>query len=308
MQYDVSVVVLTYKPNYKKLYGTILSILTQKNVDYEIIIADDGSDCLRIDEIEKWFKEEQFLDYQFAISKENQGTVANLKAALGVVKGRYVKVISPGDYLYKSDVLERLLEFSDREESKICFGKVAGYLYKDNGDIDIYECETPRKLQPYIKYNFKKIQKNYLVNKDYIVGASFFVDALLLEKYVSEIVGKVKYAEDCAVIIMIADGIKIKFWPDYMVWYEGRTGISNVKSDIWRKRLYKDNKRCFELIKDKHPEFEWIYDVSFNKRKLIYYIYKMVNKLMNVFKRNRVETANQEISINGEELFKYLNL
>lgn len=308
MQYDVSVIVLTYNPNYKKLYGTILSILQQKDVNYEIIVADDGSECLKINEIEQWFKEHAFLNYQFVVSKDNNGTVVNLNSALNVVRGRYVKLISPGDYLYRDDVLAKLVDFLDNEKSKICFGKVAGYFLEDDGTVKIYECKTPKKLQPYIDYDFKKIQKNYLVKKDYIIGASFFADTQLMKKYIPEIVGKVRYAEDCAVIMMIANGEKIQFWSDFIVWYEGGVGISNVNSDVWRKRLYEDNKRCFELIKDKHPEFGWIYDASFNKRKLIYYVYKIINKLVCIFNNDNIEIDLYEMNINKEKLFKYLNL
>ena len=130
----------------------------------------------------------------------------------------------------------------------------------------------------------------------------------LAKKYIPEIVGKVRYAEDCAVIMMIANGEKIQFWSDFIVWYEGGVGISNVNSDVWRKRLYEDNKRCFELIKDKHPEFGWIYDASFNKRKLIYYVYKIINKLVCIFNNDNIEIDLYEMNIDKEKLFKYLNL
>ena len=44
MSFDVSVVILTYFPDKEKLLKTLKSVLLQKNVSYEILIADEGSD------------------------------------------------------------------------------------------------------------------------------------------------------------------------------------------------------------------------------------------------------------------------
>ena len=40
---DVSICVLTYRPDYEKLFMTLTSIIRQQGCSYEIIIADDGT-------------------------------------------------------------------------------------------------------------------------------------------------------------------------------------------------------------------------------------------------------------------------
>ena len=44
---DISVCVLTYRPNYEKLFITLTSIIRQQSCSYEIIIADDGTPDFR---------------------------------------------------------------------------------------------------------------------------------------------------------------------------------------------------------------------------------------------------------------------
>ena len=41
--YDVSVCVLTYHPDYERLFITLTSVIRQKGCTCEIIIADDGT-------------------------------------------------------------------------------------------------------------------------------------------------------------------------------------------------------------------------------------------------------------------------
>ena len=48
---DISICVLTYQPNYEKLFMTLTSIICQQGCSYEIIIADDGTPDFRQDVI-----------------------------------------------------------------------------------------------------------------------------------------------------------------------------------------------------------------------------------------------------------------
>ena len=42
-KYDVSIIVATYNPDLNKLMSTLLSIIIQKGIKFEIIVTDDGS-------------------------------------------------------------------------------------------------------------------------------------------------------------------------------------------------------------------------------------------------------------------------
>ena len=59
----VSVLVVTYNPQYSKLINTVESILLQKNVRLEIIISDDGSQNNYFEQLEEFFKEHSFSEY-----------------------------------------------------------------------------------------------------------------------------------------------------------------------------------------------------------------------------------------------------
>ena len=43
MRPTVSIVVVQYEPNREKIERTLLSILTQEDQDFELLLADDGS-------------------------------------------------------------------------------------------------------------------------------------------------------------------------------------------------------------------------------------------------------------------------
>ena len=59
--YDVSVCVLTYHPDYDRLFITLTSVIRQKGCTCEIIIADDGTPDFRQKEIEAWMAERGLL-------------------------------------------------------------------------------------------------------------------------------------------------------------------------------------------------------------------------------------------------------
>ena len=52
---DISVLVLIYNSKYEKIRPTLNSIVCQKNINYEIIFADDGSKEQHMDEIHDFF-------------------------------------------------------------------------------------------------------------------------------------------------------------------------------------------------------------------------------------------------------------
>ena len=54
---DFSVIVLNYHPDKDKLFATLRSILCQKDVSFEIILADDGSPDPLKPEIEAFMAE-----------------------------------------------------------------------------------------------------------------------------------------------------------------------------------------------------------------------------------------------------------
>ena len=96
-KYTLSIIVVAYNPVVEKMKETLVSAINQEGVDFEIIVADDGSDKEYKDEIIQLFQEYKFKNYKLIMNPKNQGTVRNLLSALDVAEGEYAKGISPGD-------------------------------------------------------------------------------------------------------------------------------------------------------------------------------------------------------------------
>ena len=265
--YDFSIVVCTHNSDIEKLLITLKSIVSQENVTYEIIIADDGSKFLDKCTIEDWFQENSFNDYFIVANSVNQGTVKNCISGVRLAKGKYIKTISPGDYLYNKDTLFKFKQFIDDNKYRVVFGKAAYYSVSNN-DITLYQKMNPVDLQPYIDCDKNAIFKNYLYYRDYILGACLILEKEVFIKYLSIIQGKIKYAEDCSYILMVSDGVDIGFLDDFMIWYECDSGISTNKSSFWADMLYKDNLECFKLVVFRHPELRECYDLFIKRKNL----------------------------------------
>lgn len=292
--YDFSVVVCTYNSDIEKLFTTLKSIVVQENVTYEIIIADDGSKFLDKSTIEDWFRENDFDYYIIVANPVNQGTVKNCITGIAKARGKYVKFISPGDFLYDKDTLFNFKQFIEHNNYRVVFGRAA-YYSVENNDITLYQKMNPVDLQPYINCDKKAIFKNYLYYRDYILGASLILEKDILERYLLLIQGKIKYAEDCSYILMVADGVDIGFLDDFMIWYEYGSGISTNKSSFWSEMLYKDNLECFKLVADRHPELQECYDLFIKRRNVRTILLKWQSKLHNKYLKLQNRFADNKV-------------
>lgn len=250
---DVSVCVLTYRPDYEKLFMTLTSIIRQTGCSYEIIIADDGTPDFRQDMIEAWMAVHGVLDYYIVRSTENQGTVLNIRNAYAVAHGRYVKPISPGDYLYNDSALAGMLRFMEREGHHIAFGRSCYYSKRDE-KYYIYDRMQPFQLKPYRERDLSAAKEAYLVCQDYACGASFVGERTLMTSYTDLILRHVVYVEDSAYVLMVADGIPLGFWDHNFMWYESSDGISNAPSEEWKTRLLHDNHAMLAIMAERHAD------------------------------------------------------
>lgn len=269
MKYDVSILVLCYNPSLEKLFQTLYSIVVQQNISFEIIIADDGSTTKYFDKIKEWFEKRQFTDFTLIENQQNQGTVKNYISALKKAKGKYVKAISPGDYLYDKDVLDRIFHFVKREGYRIAFGK-AGYYSYENREFKLYRKQNPNNLSVYRKKQNKKILRNYLYFQDYVLGANFYIETSLALEYANKISDIVVYAEDTSILLMLVDGISIGFYDAYLVWYEYGTGISTSTESKWNKIIYNENKNVYEKLLKENKISKKVYSFLFQTKKKYY--------------------------------------
>ena len=237
----LSVIILTYNADWNKLRATLQSILDQRFVDYEIVFADDGSRVKWNDRLEEVMAGRPSIPWRFADSPENVGTVKNAYNALNAARGEYAKLISPGDCLYDPDVLGKWIAFMEQTGAKVSFGKVV--YYSADPCIQLHPIMTQPNLPSL--YDDPKLRPvlfvDYLVNMDYILGASVLVKRDVMLEYLAPLVGHVVYEEDSFMRLMVYAGEPLHWFPELAVWYEFGVGISTGNNDTWLKRLNMDD-------------------------------------------------------------------
>ncbi len=251
--YDISICIATYYSDYEKLFLTLTSVLRQQGCTFEILIGDDGTENFDAKRIELWLLQHRFKDYIILCSPENQGTVQNGMNMFLRAHGRYVKGISPGDFLYSGCVLADMMHFMEENDYRIAFGRSC-YYQRADGRYRIVDRMNPELLRPHKERDVPAVKQAYLVCQDYAVGASFMEERNLMTAYTGEMVGRVIYTEDTAHAIMIADDIPLGFWNHNFVWYECDSGISSGLSKEWMQRLAIDNRATLSIIAERHPE------------------------------------------------------
>lgn len=250
MSASVTVIVATYNPQTDKLINTLKSIITQKNVDVDIIVTDDGSKQNHFNEIRKFFAENNFEHYKLIEHEVNAGTCKNMEDAVNAAEGKYIKLISPGDYLYDENTLCDWVEFMEENHSEISFGD-AVYYHMENNNVNVLkQLNHPQRLSLYDTkaFNFDRAKLNYILMCDTSVGATFMACTDIMKKYFAVISGKVKYAEDFMYKIMLADNVRLWHYGRDVIWYEYGIGISTGSNDKWAALIKKDQDAVDDII------------------------------------------------------------
>ena len=285
--YDISVCVLIYRPDYEKLFITLTSIVNQKGCRYEILLADDGSEDFRQQEIEQWLHEKHFTDYTIVRSSINRGIVHNQMNALHAAQGRYIKWISPGDYLYNEHVLAGMIHFMEAEGYRLAFGRACYYREGQSG-YEILNTMNPLDLRPYYDNDMRAIWEAYLLYGDFACGAAFIAERQLLTFYLEAISDVIVYGEDAVYSLMIADDIRVGFWDENLIWYEYGTGISTGAKE-WRARVGQDNAICLAIVEEKYPELR-----AEKERLCRVHGVRDFNEVRNIYGRHAVQTQMQQ--------------
>ena len=281
MNFDVSVIILTYFPDKEKLFKTLKSVLLQKGVSYEILIADDGSDNFFQQDIEEMMKQYNFTDFKIVAHDKNQGTVLNFYDAVKLSSGNVIKPISPGDYLYNENTISDFYNFMIQHNADVAFGNLIYYDFEN--ELKIFNKKEPICDELYFcyeNYNSKKISKRLTKFSDSICGASIFYKTSAILDGLSKIAGRVIYAEDFVTQIFALEGKRILKKEDFAVFYEYGTGISTNQTSP-SKRMLDDAVRFFRLLCEMFPNKRYIKTAlkKFNfirqDKKLAYYLYRL---------------------------------
>jgi len=248
-KYKVAVCVVTYFPQIEKLMDTLKSIVKQRNIDFQIVISDDGSTENHFEEVKRYFNEVGFNDYELVALKENQGTVKNLEQAILVSNAEYIKDIGPGDCLSRDTILAEWVEYLEKSKRSWSFSDVCCYSLNEQNDRVFFPCyANPQMIKVYSKCNDIMCRWNYVVLDDIALGAAILCRRDLMQEYIQEISGKVKYAEDNIYRLMMFDGYVPAYFSEGAVLYEQGSGISTSGSKVWAKRLQIDWKMTDSII------------------------------------------------------------
>ena len=277
-QYDCSVVVVQYNPIWDKVERTLNSIISQKDCNFEIVIADDGSKNKYFEETIEYFQRNSFCDYKIVDNVQNQGTVKNVLSGLRAGSGKYARVIAPGDMLYSEDTLKKIVDFMEQNQAKEMFGKMV-FFYLDKEKIHLVPQQSPCDFTPYKTQNKQHIKKKLLGLGDNISGASYSWDRQYYIKCLEKIESKVIYLEDCVNAYTLYEGNKICFMDEFVTWYEYGTGITTNKSSKWTQITEKDWCSFFDELYMEYPR-----DKTVKQAKLYYRISSQGTFLSKVIK------------------------
>ncbi|MBR5401585.1 MAG: glycosyltransferase [Treponema sp.] len=293
----ITVLLLTYNSSWIKTKQTLLSIIEQENVLLEIIVSDDGSQENNFTNIQSFFSKHNFNNFKLVNNQKNQGTVKNILSGLQVASGEYVKPISPGDFFYSKDSLQKAVSFiqKDNNSASAYFGKSAYYSQCNNTVLLDEEKSNPIDIRPYLINDTQEIKRNYFIRLDTILGASVIYKRDSFVNHLSYLSEFVTFAEDYSLISLLANNETIKLLTDekndpfYFIWYESDTGISTQKQSKWHTILFNELNKTFKSLCDKKLISNGIYKANFSTSKIQRFYYHltkdMVFYIKNKFKK-----------------------
>lgn len=271
-KYDFTVIVVTYNAMWEKVKLTLDSIIRQSFDNFEIIVADDGSTKDVFEEIESFFKYNEFTRYTFVKNEKNQGTVNNLLSGLNQAQGKYIRMFGPGDLFYDENSLADVYKFMVESGCEGCFGRMRGYYKNEDGKYVTRPYTFPFDLRCYQRNDDDMITKNLVVFADNASGASMCLTHEFMDEYLNKIAGKVVYLEDVFQVMAALDGRRLQFYDDYLILYEDNVGISRNKKTSFHQLLRKDNDTFYELLFELYSDNKYV-----KKRKALNNIYKIDN-------------------------------
>lgn len=254
----ISVLVLTYKPKKESLFATLKSIVAQKNCDFEILIADDGSENFFEADIRAYLDSKGISNYQILAHAQNQGTVQNIISGVTVARGTYIKPISPGDLLYDPYTLRDIGAFMKGKNAKAAFGRLVFYSYDSNLQVKNLTHPWLNGIYQAKQYNYKKVLKHQMVFRDFICGASAIYERNTFFQALQTIAPAVRYAEDIVFQVFALQNLQIYAMDQSIVWYEHGSGISTQKHVQTFTRIDEDFFNFYHYMVNLYPNHNYL--------------------------------------------------
>ncbi len=229
--------VAAYEPSIRKLLVTINSALSQKGVSFQIVVTDDGSGSFDPVPVLEYFEKKNFHNYIITSLQHNRGTVRNVYNGLQYCRGKYTKLISPGDYLYGERILGDWLECINGNNAAVCFADCIHYRYNGDRLEPISVASNPQRTGDFYEGSWAY---NYLIFNDLVTGACMLTDTETLKRYIDIIKDKVIYADDNVYRLMAYNGERACYLQKNAMLYEHGIGISTGGDNVWSKRIRDD--------------------------------------------------------------------
>ncbi len=258
--FQVSVLVVTYNPDLQKLLLTLQAAVTQKNVDFEIILSDDGSpEDNHFSEAENFFKKVGFTNYQLLENPVNMGTVKNCISAITVANGEYIFTTSPGDVLFDETALADFYRYVKENNIKLCFGNAVHYVFCDDKAKLTQEYSFLKKPSIYSKNKPLPMIRSMFMQGNFVVGAAIMQERIATERWFRAAAETAVYMEDStSTAYALAEKVPLTYYNRNFVWYEDGTGVSTSGSNIWSQRLKADWKNTLDRLCQLYPRDPYI--------------------------------------------------
>lgn len=289
---EISVVVASYNPKWNKMQRTLDSIIEQKNIDIEIVITDDGSLNSMYNQVVKYLTDHGVENFVYVSHKSNSGTTINIRDGVSVAKGKYIKIISPGDALATDLTLRKWCDYLHESGRKWSVSNYKCFVPTDTGIKFETHSAYPNIIDCYMNGDDVACRRNYLVFEDLACGAATLIEREFALAYLNKLVGIAKLAEDHMYRLMVLDGFIASFYPEDCVLYEWGEGVSTQTDSPYTRQLLQDYNKVDELIynlvrtedllykqirktyrrKQKLPYNVWIFARFLNKGYLKYWI------------------------------------
>lgn len=277
---QISVIVLTYNPDNRKLRQTLSAVAAQKDVDMEILISDDGSARKDFSFLPEYMAALGVTNYRLLAHEENRGTVGSCLAAVREAAGEYIFLTSPGDYLYDEYVLRDFHRFAETHSCPICFGNAVFYCAEAQTPRLTKTVGTPARPRLYAPEAWEKTAKLAFFGGDWIIGAAYFRSREVFLSCLEQIQAESKYTEDTpTTAFALAAGHKLCYFDRNTVWYEDGTGVSTGASERWAKLLREDAIRAFTKLKGLYPRDPYV-DITYRNLTVTDRLQRIVGKLL----------------------------
>ena len=243
----VSFVVPTYNSG-RDVILTLASITRQSFRDFEVLVTDDGSEPGYVEELKQWisgFPGSETI--RLIESPKNRGIVPNIQSAYTHARGRYIKVLSPGDLLYGTDAAEKMLSCIEKSPIPFVVGIQRAYRVDSTGSV----IDEPGFLYPgpgELKIRDHRTAFQVMLRRGFLNGPTFFFE----KKFYVEncwLPDQVRFLGDYSMALVLAwQGFFPSYCESFFVHYQFGSGITTKGSNSWAAKIREDNIRLFNWL------------------------------------------------------------